>query len=383
MLTYVSILSAGAFHTPQILQRSGIGPVDLLERAGITVVSNLPGVGQNFHDHGGPSLAVSVTNPPVPNADMINSNATYREEAIAAFNTTPTGLGPYTLALGNTAVYLSLQNLTSSHKEIVASIREQISSGKAISFLPPTADETVAKGYLAQLEVLANSFENPAQPVFEAPFQGPSGLGFLLKPLSRGSVLLDPNDVEGEPVITYGTFENPVDLDIVASFVPLFRKLFSTPSMQRLGVQETSPGPDVQDIDDIKDWVRNATTASWWHPCCTAGMRPRDHGGVVGTDLKVYGVEGLRVADLSIVPFLPGAHTSSSCYAIGEKVSISGSRAFEVVERVTKTGTNECVGRRHHHRSLVVGIRERVNLRKECNIRLWLNPSLQAVLAKH
>lgn len=320
LLTYDSILSAGALHTPQILQRSGIGPASLLQRAGIKVVSDLPGVGYNFHDHAGPSFTTTIANQPVPNSDMITTDEAYRNQSIKEFYSKP-ARGPYTQALGNLAVYLSLQNLTSSHKEIISSIREQISSGKAASYLPEGADKTVVKGYLAQLEVLAKSFENPSQPVFEAPFQGPPAATFLLKPLSRGSVLLDPNNVDGEPLITYGTFENPVDVDIVASFVPLVRKVYSTPALQRLGVVETDPGPKVQDIEDIKTWARNTTSASWWHPCCTAGMGPKDHGGVVGTDLKVYGVEGLRVADMSIMPFLPGAHTSSTCYAIGEKVS--------------------------------------------------------------
>lgn len=61
MLTYGSIISAGAIHTPQILQRSGIGPADLLGRAGIEVISDLPGVGYNFHDHGGPRFGVNST----------------------------------------------------------------------------------------------------------------------------------------------------------------------------------------------------------------------------------------------------------------------------------------------------------------------------------
>lgn len=59
MLTDNSILSAGAVHTPQILQRSGIGPAELLERAGIDVINDLPGVGYNFQDHGGPSFGVN------------------------------------------------------------------------------------------------------------------------------------------------------------------------------------------------------------------------------------------------------------------------------------------------------------------------------------
>ncbi|RYP63255.1 hypothetical protein DL769_007018 [Monosporascus sp. CRB-8-3] len=300
--------------------RSGIGPAQLLKRAGIKVISDLPGVGYNFHDHGGPSFGVRITNPPVPNVDMLSRNETYRQESIEAFYETPSR-GPYTLGLGNTIVYLPLANITTSYKDIASSVRQQVASGEAASYLPAGAGEPVVNGYLAQLEVLAAALENPTYPIFEAPFQGPPASGFLLKPLSRGSVLLDPNDHDAEPVITYGTFENPVDLDIAASYVPLMRRVYSTPTMRAMGVVETAPGAEVQSDEQIREWVRDATVASFQHPCCTAAMMPRELGGVVGNDLKVFGVEGLRVADASMIPLLPGTHTSSTCYAIGEKAA--------------------------------------------------------------
>lgn len=251
---------------------------------------------------------------------MLSNNETYLQESIEAFNLIP-AQGPYTLGLGNTAVYLPLANITASYKDIAASVRQQIESGKAAAYLPPGAHASVVKGYLAQLEILATTLENPAHPIFEAPFQGPPTVGFLLKPLSRGSVLLNPDDLDAEPVITYGTLANPIDVDIMATFVPLMRSVYSTPTMQEMGVVETAPGAEVEDDEQIKNWIRQATVASFQHPCCTAAMMPKELGGVVGNDLKVFGVEGLRVVDASIMPLLPGTHTSATCYAIGEKVS--------------------------------------------------------------
>ncbi|RYO96713.1 hypothetical protein DL765_011513 [Monosporascus sp. GIB2] len=300
--------------------RSGIGPSQLLKRAGIEVVSDLPGVGYNFQDHGGPSFGVRVTNPPVPNPDMLRTNATYLRESIDAFYATPSR-GPYTLGMNNNFVYLPLANITASYKDIASSVRRQVASGEAASYLPAGASESVVNGYLAQLELLAATLENPTHPVFEAPFQGPPVTAFLLKPLSRGSVLLDPDNHDAEPVITYGTLENPLDLDIMASFVPLMRSVYSTPAMRAMGVVETAPGGRVQGEEQIREWVRDAAVASYQHPCCTAAMMPRELGGVVGNDLKVFGVEGLRVADASMMPLLPGTHTSSTCYAIGEKAA--------------------------------------------------------------
>ncbi|RYP63278.1 hypothetical protein DL771_009349 [Monosporascus sp. 5C6A] len=300
--------------------RSGIGPAELLKRAGITVVNDLPGVGYNFQDHGGTSLRLNITNPPVPNVDMLRTNETYLRESIEAFYATPPR-GPYTLGLASTAVYLPLANITSSYKDIASSVRQQVASGEAASYLPAGASESVVNGYLAQLEVLAAALENPTHPVFEVPIHGPPDTGIHLKPLSRGSVLLDPNDHDAEPVITYGTLENPVDMDIMASFVPLMRSVHSTPSMLAMGVVETVPGAEVRDGEQIREWMRDGAVASFQHPCFTAAMMPRELGGVVGNDLKVFGVEGLRVADASMMPLLPGTHTSATCYAIGEKAA--------------------------------------------------------------
>lgn len=274
---------------------------------------------------------------------MLSNDETYLQESIEAFNLTP-AQGPYTLGLGNTAVYLSLANITTSYKDIVASVRQQIESGEAATYLPSGAGESVVKGYLAQLEILAAVLENPTHPIFEAPFQGPPTVGFLLKPLSRGSVLLDPDDHDAEPVITYGTLANPIDVDIMASFVPLMRSVYSTPTMQEMGVVETAPGLAVRDDEQIRDWIRQATVASFQHPCCTAAMMPKELGGAVGSDLKVFGVGGLRVADASIMPLLPGTHTSATCYAIGEKVSADITGYLSGHHRLSQN-INQCVYR--------------------------------------
>ncbi|KAK9778159.1 putative Glucose-methanol-choline oxidoreductase N-terminal domain-containing protein [Seiridium cardinale] len=314
------ILSAGTVHTPQILQRSGIGPAHLLDRAGIKVVADLSGVGYNFHDHGGPTFEFNITNNPTPNIDMLSNDPDYLQDAALNYTESPAG-GPYTLAFTNTAVYLPLANITSSFSSIASAVREQINNGSFKSYLPAGADASVVKGYEAQLTVLADVFEHPSQPVFEAPFQGPPNYGLLLKPLSRGSILIDPANPDAEPIFNYGTAANPIDLDIMASFVSLIRRVCNTPSMQTMGVVETTPGPQVQTFDEIREWVRDSASASFLHPCCTASMMPRELGGVVGTDLRVHGFDRLRVVDASIIPILPGGHPSATVYAIAEKAA--------------------------------------------------------------
>lgn len=316
------VISAGAIHTPQILQRSGIGPSGLLKEAGIDLVSDLAGVGYNFHDHGGGAGAsVSLNKTLHPNNGDLYANKTFAAAALEAYEQRP-AQGPYTMAMGNSAVYAGLPTVTEDYQEIIDTINKQLSDGSFKSYLPEGAGPTVIEGYKAQLEILAKELADPQSPVMESPFSaGPSGGGFLLKPLSRGTVLLNASDPDGEPIIDYRSCTNPVDWDILASFVGYFRKYANTPTMKSLGAVEVSPGADVTSKGDIIDHLRKTVTASFQHPCCTAAMMPKEKGGVVGPDVKVHGVGGLSVVDCSIMPLIPGTHTSATAYAIAEKAA--------------------------------------------------------------
>lgn len=257
----------------------------------------------------------------LPNQVSISSNETFRDEAIAAYEERP-ARGPFTLAMGNSAIYVSLPNVTADYESIVSAINEQVSEGTYIDYLPSDVPQAVADGYLAQLALLSESHANPRQPILEAPWLSTTpGNGFLLKPLSRGSVRIDPADPDAEPIIDYRTAENPVDLEVMASFTPFFRRYFETETLQALGPSERRPGANVTEVADIIEYMRDVITPSFMHPCCTASMMPENKGGVVGPDLKVHGLGKVRVADISIIPLLPGTHTSATAYAIGEKVS--------------------------------------------------------------
>lgn len=327
------ILSAGAIHTPQILQRSGIASAEYLKSEGIEVVQDLPGVGQNFQDHSGLPVAWSYDQLS-PNPANITNNATFAAEAVEQFRERP-AQGPYTLGMGNSAVYQSLQQVTSKHKEIVASIRAQIEDGSALDHLPSSAAKSVQKGYLAQLEVLAQAFEHPEHPMLETPFTASPDIAFLLKPLSRGSVALNSADHDATPIVNYATGANPVDLDIMANYVDYFRRIYATDTWQQLGAVEVSPGANVTAHADLVEYVKNNVVQSLMHPCCTAAMLPRNKGGVVDSKLSVYGIKGLRVADCSIIPMLPAAHTTTTAYAIGEKVSQSINSSVSLIDLLT------------------------------------------------
>lgn len=313
------ILSAGAIHTPQILQRSGIAGAEYLKSEGIEVVEDLPGVGQNFQDHSGSPLSWTY-DAPIPYEAMITNNATFAAESVAQFRERP-ARGPYTLAMGNSAAYVALQHITPEWETIVANIRAQIEDRSALQYLPATADETVQEGYLTQLEIIAQALEHPEHPILEMPFHTGPGTAFLLKPLSRGSVVLNSTNHDATPIVNYATGANPIDLEIMATYVDYFRRLYATDTWQKLGAVEVAPGANVTKHDDIIEFVKNTVIQSLMHPCCTAAMLPREKGGVVDSSLRVHGFSRLRVADCSIIPTVPAAHTTTTAYAIGEKAA--------------------------------------------------------------
>lgn len=317
------VIAAGAINTPTILQRSGIGSKMVLEAAGIPVLHELPGVGSNLQDHSGPALNWNYTKPvnvsPIA-TDMLNTS--FAADATAGFNETP-ARGPYTLAMANTGIFVSLPNMTIDYPVIIDSIRSSVASGVAHSYLPDdyNSDPTLLLGYDRQLSTLADFYANPKAPSIEVPWSTGAGLrAFLLHPLSRGTVRLNLTDHFAPPILDYRAGTNPVDFDIHLVHLKYLRRSLETPTMQRYGALETGPGAAVQDDEGLLEYIKDSMTLSFLHPCCTAAMLPKELGGVVGPDLKVHGLKGLRVVDISVLPLLVSSHTSSTAYALGEKV---------------------------------------------------------------
>ncbi|KAL1843705.1 hypothetical protein VTJ49DRAFT_405 [Mycothermus thermophilus] len=321
------VISAGAIGTPAVLQRSGIGPADFLQSANIPVVLDLPGVGSNFQDHAGPRVQWTYTEPlpfyPLP-TDM-QTNATFAAEAAAGFNKTPAE-GPYTLAMSTSSIWIPLPNVTADYETIISTIREladEAPSREALH-LPDAygSDETLIAGYRAQLRQLADQLANPHSASLESTWGTGSSIScIMLHPLSRGTVRLDPRRPLELPVVDYRSASNPIDITIHMAHTRFLRRVVHTEVVQGLGGVEVTPGEAAQTDEQLEAFVRRNTAQSYMHPCCTAAMLPKEWGGVVATDLKVYGAKGLRVVDLSIMPVLPGAHTSATAYAVGEKAA--------------------------------------------------------------
>ncbi|KAK4224190.1 GMC oxidoreductase [Podospora fimiseda] len=233
-------------------------------------------------------------------AQNIRRNATFKEESIAQFYETP-AKGPYTLAFGNNAVYVSLPKLASAGlawKDIVSRIKKSVLDNSFVEYLPVDLrnEKTIVSGYKHQLLTLAKGTVrlNVSSP----------GLG-----------------AEMDLIMDYRAGTNPVDWDLHRAHL---RYLISdTPTYKALGGVEWGPGKTIAKDDELlRQFVINGLSPhiSFAHPCCTAAMLPEDRGGFVGVDLKVHGARSLRVVDLSVMPLILGSHTSSTAYAVGRRL---------------------------------------------------------------
>ncbi|SPO02937.1 related to alcohol oxidase [Cephalotrichum gorgonifer] len=316
------IVSAGAIHSPQLLQRSGIGPRDVLEAAGVDVKLHLPGVGWNFQDHTTYSASFSWGINVEPNSGTLQRDREYAALAMELWRANKTG--PHA-AYPNSGAFLPLNVLTPSFSSIVSDILAQ----DPAEYLPADLDPTLVAGHASQLSVLARQLNSSGSAVLELLFTGASSFTLInLHPLSRGTVHLAPDDdgdARGsvEPLVDYRALSNPVDLEVNRALLSFFREFLAGEAMvESLDPSEVGAlvGVDAAS-DEFVEYLRATLTPSVAHPSGTCALGPRELGGVVDPQLKVHGTRRLRVADCSIMTLVPGTHTSSTAYALGEKAA--------------------------------------------------------------
>jgi choline dehydrogenase-like flavoprotein len=318
------ILAAGAIHTPQILQLSGIGPKSVLDAAKVQTRLDFPAVGSNYQDHPTAYINWNVTNS-YPYPGILQANATFNAEALELYLNHATG--PYTKAQASSTGFLSLNMLTSAASSLISSLQSQNSA----AYLPPIySDPSLLAGFNAQKKILISQFRAGNVANVEIPFAGAGGgVNSLQKPLSRGTVHLNATDPRAEPVVTNYAFQNPFDKEQLFAAISWFRKLMSAEALTGLKPIETVPGPQFQDRDSVFEALRTARTAfgspalspSFAHPSSSCPMMPKNKGGCVGSDLLVYGVKKLSIIDASIMPIIPAAHLQASLYAVAEKAA--------------------------------------------------------------
>lgn len=253
------VVSAGAFESPKLLMLSGIGPADQLRQYEIPCVHDLPGVGKNLQDHLFAYVCYQST-----------------EEAPAGALVSEAGLFTKT-GLGSPSATPDLQ----------------FTFGP-VKFLPPT---------VADLR------------------QGP-GFTFAaiaLHPWSRGEVRLRSNDPYVPSQVRANYLDDKRDLDVLLYGVRLARGLATTRAFDQLRGVELAPGEQVTTDAELREYIE-ATATTLWHPVGTCRMGD-DEQSVVDGELRVYGVDGLRVADASIMPEIVSGNTNAPAVMIGEKAA--------------------------------------------------------------
>lgn len=218
---------------------------------------------------------------------------------------------------GSSVAFLPLQNITTDYQDIIASA----SAINLTSLLPANVDHTVLAGYQAQLDILLDLYKSPHAAVEEIAWEGGNTVCVaMIRPLSRGSILINTTDPTKPPVLDFGTFSHRTDLEVATRALKKVRDWMASAPMQELGAYETYPGVNTSTDNEIAEAIGQGAVSSWQHPTSTCSMLKRDLGGVVDSKLRVYGVEGLRVVDASVFPMVVAGHTSSTVYAVAEKV---------------------------------------------------------------
>lgn len=215
-----------------------------------------------------------------------------------------------------------MANLTTQYLKIADTARN-ISNPAA--YLATGTDPAVIAGYTAQREILLDQLVSDVAVGGLEWGTADEGSLYMFKPFSRGHVAINSTDPLASPVVDFRAATDPTDLDVAAALVGKARDVMDAPSMRALGPAELSPfAAAVRADDEVKRAIRQAMNPTNGHECCTAAMMPRELGGVVDDRLRVYGVQGLRVADISFWPMPVVGAPSATIYAAAEKVCVKG-----------------------------------------------------------
>lgn len=313
------ILAAGSVFTPQLLQLSGIGPREVLQAAGIKVKRDLSSVGANMQDHPNANVMFDLKNLAKVNVfsgqDPASNQTAWNDYTIKKN-------GPLTQAHGSSLAFLSLNSITDKASQIVQTIKAQ----NILSVLPSiySKDQNLLRGILKQRDIIANLHASLKSAVGEIPMT-PFGLAInaLQRPLSRGSINIDPKNKYGNPIVQFNTFSNPIDRQIIVEMVRWTRRHWAKKELAMYSPIEISPGAQFQTDDEIIDALiqQNGLGASFAHMSGTCSMMPELLGGCVGSDLTIYGTKQLSVVDASIIPLVPATHLQATMYAVAEKAA--------------------------------------------------------------
>ena len=278
------VLSGGAYNSPQLLMLSGIGSADELTAVGIKPVLDLPGVGRNLQEHPYILLQFAARRPVTFLKELRVDRALRHGMEWMLF-----GTGPFAT---------------------------QISSCNVVIRTRPELEQP-------DIQLMCNPVRLDAGiwlPWFSQRQQHAFAAGVVqLHPQSRGWVKLRSADPAAPPAITLNLFSDPMDIAVMRRGIREARRIYRLGDQAALTGVEISPGVQIESDAELDDFIcREAATAH--HPVGTCSMGINNEA-VVDPELKVRGIAGLRVADASIMPTVPGGNTNAPSIMIGEKAS--------------------------------------------------------------
>jgi choline dehydrogenase len=276
------ILCGGAVNSPQLLQLSGIGDQEELAAAGVATVHHLPGVGKNLQDHLDCVLQWECTQP------------------------------------------VSLFKTLKFHNSVLAFFQYQLTK-KGILANPPTpAGAFIRTDPSLDVPDIQLHFMNLANVAHGLGDERPQGHSFQihicqLRPQSRGFVGLESADPTAAPVIQPNYLDQAADLDVIRKGVRITRQLVQSAAFDAYRGAEMWPGEEAQSDAELDAAIRDGAETIY-HPVGTCKMG-QDDMAVVDAQLKVHGLDGLRVVDASIMPTLIGGNTNAPTIMIAEKAA--------------------------------------------------------------
>jgi choline dehydrogenase-like flavoprotein len=275
------VVCAGSYQSPQLLLNSGIGDEAALHAAGVTPRHHLPAVGRHLQDHPSAPIAMDMS-------DATSYGLSWKalpRNIVQIFQYLLLRTGPLASNLFETNAYI----------------------------------KTAAERDRPDMQIVFQ----PARRNIK-PFPIPQGHGFgivivNLYPKSVGAVTLAGPDPLALPNIDLGIGHEPSDLDFLVAGLRVARQIFAHASFQQYSATERMPGPDIASDEALLDYVQDTLTTVH-HPASSCRMGPAGDN-VVDHELRVHGLEALRVADASIFPRLVGANTNAAVVAVAEKAS--------------------------------------------------------------
>ena len=278
------IVSTGSINSPKLLELSGIGQSDLLRSLGIEPVHELPGVGENLRDHYSPRMRFSVT------------------EKGATFNDNGRGWRLWREAVKYAVTRQGFFAMTAAPIRMYIKTREGLESPDAAIAMTPFLYELDKNG---QLKIASK--------------RGVTLNINVLRSESIGHIHIKSANPSDPPAINFNFMSTDYDRQGTVAAMRKARELMATSPLAEAVGEELGPGPSVQSDEDLVQWICNYAETTY-HPVGTCKMGA-DPMAMVDDQLRVHGIEGLRVADASIMPTLTSGNTNAPSIMIGEKAA--------------------------------------------------------------